>query len=107
MSFQIQFHDVPHSDQIREEAEGLSAHLETEFPEAQKFAVTISSDAGEGYSTHLHVTGRQVSVNSTAEGREMRDTLVEAFDKAHKQLRKHHDKGIFGRRREGHKSSQK
>ena len=106
MSFEIRFHDVPHSDKTRGECEELAQGLEAEFPETEKFEVTVSRN-GELYETHLHVTGRHLSVNSSAESRELRDTMVEAFEKAHTQLRKHHDKQIYGRRREGQKSSPK
>lgn len=100
MSFRITFHEVPHHDWVREECERLAGALEEEFPETEKFQVTVGRD-GEAYSTHLHVTGKHVSVNAQAESRELRDTLGEAFAKAHTQLRKHHDKVVFGRRREG------
>ena len=105
MSFRIQFQEVPHSDAIKSECEDLAGTLEAEFPEARKFEVTISQNRRDEYKTHLHVVGKDVSVNSTAESRELRETLTEAFDKAHRQLRKHHDKVIFGRRREGQKGS--
>ncbi len=106
MSFRIQFQDVPHSDKVRDECQQLAETLEEEFPETQKFDVTISQ-AREVYTTHLHVVGKDVSVNGTATSRELHETLIQAFDKAHRQLRKHHDRVIFDRRREGHKASQK
>ena len=104
MSLQIRFRDVPPSNKAKGECEELARGLEAEFPETDKFEVTVSR-TGELYETHLHVTGRHVSVNASAESRELHETLVETFDKAHTQLRKHHDKQIFGRRREGQKSS--
>lgn len=99
MSFRITFHEVPHSDAVREECERLVGALEEEFPETSKFEVTVGRD-GESYSTHLHVTGKHVSVNAHGEARELRETVAEAFGKAHTQLRKHHDKAVLGRRRE-------
>ena len=106
MSFRIHFQDVEHEESVREEAERLTGQLQEEFPETAKFEVTVSL-SGEEYSTHLHVTGKHISVNSSAESRELRETLAEAYEKAHRQLRKHHDKTIFGRRREGQKASPK
>ena len=105
MSFRIQFQDVPHSDSLRDECEQLAAALEGEFPETEKFEVTISH-ARAGYKTHLHVVGKDVSVNATGHSRELSGTLAEAFDKAQRQLRRHHDKVIFTRRR-GQKTSLK
>ena len=106
MSFQIRFQDVDPEESVREEAERLTGQLQEEFPETAKFEVTVRQ-SGEEYSTHLHVTGKHISVNSTAESRELRETLGEAFEKAHRQLRKQHDKTIFGRRRDGQKASPK
>ena len=103
MSFRITFHEVPHSDWVREDCERLVGALEEEFPETSKFEVTVGRD-GESYSTHLHVTGRHVSVNANGEARELREALAEAFEKAHTQLRKHHDKVVLGRRREAKNS---
>lgn len=106
MSFRVHFQDVPPSERIRAECEELASHLGSEFPETDKFEVTIRR-SGENFATHLHVTGKQVSVNSSAESRGMRETLQEAFERAHRQLRKHHDKVIFTRRREAQKSGRR
>ncbi len=106
MSFRIHFQDVPHSDRVRSECQELTTGLLQEFPESSKYEVTISQ-SGSDYQTHLHVTGKDLSVNSKAKSKELRDTVVEAFEKAQRQLRKHHDKVIFSRRREGQKASNK
>ena len=106
MSFRIHYQDVPHSERVRAECEELTNGLLQEFPESSKYEVTISQ-SGSDYEAHLHVTGKDLGINSKARGKEMRDTVVEAFEKAQRQLRKHHDKVIFGRRREAHKSSNK
>ena len=106
MSFRIYFQDVPHSERVRDECEELTTGLLQEFPESSKYEVTISQSRSD-YEAHLHVTGKDLSVNSKAKGKEMRDTVVEAFDKAQRQLRKHHDKVIFARRRESQKTSNK
>lgn len=106
MSFRIHFQDVAHSDRTKDECEQLAGGLQDEFPDVEKLEVTVSR-TGDDYHTHLHVIGKQISVNSTAQSREQSETLVEAFDKAHTQLRKHHDKVVFGRRRDAQKSSPK
>ena len=106
MSLRVHFQDVPKSDKARSECEALARGLEAEFPETGKFEVSISQSRDE-YAAHLHVTGKDVSVNSNAQSRELLEALREAFDKAQRQLRRHHDKVIFGRRREGQKSSRK
>jgi ribosome-associated translation inhibitor RaiA len=106
MSFRIHFQDVPHSDRTRDECEALAQGLRDEFPDVEKTEVTISH-ARDAYSTHLHVIGKHISVNSSADSRELAETLTEAFDKAHTQLRKHQDKVVFGRRRDAQKTSPK
>ena len=106
MSFRIHFQDVAHSDKTKDECEALAQGLRDEFPEVEKTEVTISH-IRDAYSTHLHVVGKQISVNANAKSRELAETLTEAFAKAHTQLRKHHDKVVFGRRREAQKTSPK
>ncbi len=100
MSFRIHFHDdVPHSHRIREECERHSDELQKEFPEMYKCEVAISH-SGDEHETHVHVRGKDVDVASHAKNREMQNSVIEAFDKTRKQLRKHHDKVIFAKRRE-------
>ena len=106
MSFRIHFQDVPHSDQTKGECEALAQGLQDEFPDVEKTEVTISH-ARDAYSTHLHVIGKHISINSSANSRELAETLTEAFTKAHTQLRKHHDKVVFSRRRDAQKTSPK
>ncbi len=106
MSFRIHFQDVPHSDSIREECEATAGALRAEFPETSKVEVTLTH-TGEDHSTHVHVTGKDLDLASRAESRELREALNEAFERVRKQLRKHHDKVIFGRRREAQKASHK
>ncbi len=98
MSFRIHFHDVPHSDSIRDECEQLAGALREEFPETSKCEVTVTH-AGEQHELHLHVTGKDIDLVARAQARELRETVGEAFERVRRQLRKHHDKQIFSRRR--------
>jgi ribosomal subunit interface protein len=100
MSFQIRFQgDVPHSRRISAECELTCDQLAREFPEAQSFEVSLAR-AREKYDVHVHVTGRNVSLAAKAQQRALGEALHAAFAKAERQLRKHHDKRIFARRRE-------
>ena len=99
MSFSIHFKDLPHSDRIRGECEQLAGELQEEFPFTSKVAVTVSQN-GADHETHVHLTGKDVDLASSSRGRQLRDTVSEAFDRMRKQLRKHHDK-VVGRRRSG------
>jgi ribosomal subunit interface protein len=98
MSFRIHFQDVPHSDAIRDECEQLASGLREEFPETSKCEVTVTH-TGDDKELHLHVTGKDIDIAARAQARDMHETMTEAFDRVRKQLRKHHDKQIFSRRR--------
>ena len=103
MSLRIHFQDLPHSDSIKDECERRVGDIETEFPETSKIEVTVSHAKGE-HETHVHITGKELELAASARNRELLGALEEAFDKLHRQLRKHHDKQIFGRRRDGKSS---
>ena len=102
MTTRIHFQDVPHDAEVRDAFERLSGDLEQAFPETDRFEVTLSH-AGDVYRAHLHVTGKNLSVNASSDDREPQLALGDAFQKAHAQLRKRHDKTIFARRREAQK----
>ncbi|MCP4007389.1 MAG: HPF/RaiA family ribosome-associated protein [bacterium] len=102
MSFRIHFHDdVPHSKRIGAECERISSELHEDFPELAKTEVAISVEGGE-LETRVHVRGKDIDLASTGKAKEMHDSVVEAFDRVKKQLRKHHDKVTFKGRRDGH-----
>src|SRR5262245_59265923 len=98
MSLRVQFHDVEHSPDLHQECERLAADLKLEFPETLRFEVMLRNDA-DHYETHLHVTGKEIDMAAQASSHDLRETLGEAFERARKQLRKHHDKQIFAPRR--------
>jgi ribosomal subunit interface protein len=98
MSLRIHFRDVPHSDEIRRECEQWVDALGKEFPETSKYEVTVSHSKGE-HETHVHVTGKDLELASVAQKRDLKDALTEGFERVRRQLRKHHDKKIYARRR--------
>ena len=98
MSFRIHFQDVPHSEAIREECEQLASSLREEFPETSKCEVTVTH-TGDEKELHLHITGKDIDIAARARARDLRETMVDAFDRVRKQLRRRHDKQIFSRRR--------
>lgn len=99
MSFRIQFQDVPHSVYLAQKCQELSRALAEEFPEVNRFDVTQSL-LGAEQTTTIHVTGRDLDLASSSRAAFARDSVNEAFSKLRRQLRKHHDKLIFNRRRE-------
>ncbi len=105
MNFRIHFHDdVPHSHRIRAECERHSDELQAEFPETSRCEVAISH-SGDEHETHVHIRGKDLDVASHGKDREMHESMIDAFDKVRKQLRKHHDKMIFAKRRDGAKDT--
>jgi hypothetical protein len=73
--------------------------MREEFRDDPRRGFTQARDA---YEAHVHTTGKHVNFVGT--GRNPESLVVaarEAFDKVHAQLRKHHDKQVFGHRRDG------
>jgi ribosomal subunit interface protein len=99
MTFRIQFHDAPAPESIRSECEQTAEGLRSEFPEISKVEIHLSQHNVD-HEAHVHVTGKNVDLAASATHREMREAVVEALDRARVQLRKHHDKLIFQKRRE-------
>ncbi|MFI5315862.1 MAG: HPF/RaiA family ribosome-associated protein [Myxococcota bacterium] len=103
MPFKMNFRDTPHAPELQSECEGLAQGLRDEFPETTRVEVTVGHDRDE-YEAHVHVTGKDIDLAARARTRESLVVAArEAFQRAHAQLRKHHDKAIFKHRRDGHR----
>jgi ribosomal subunit interface protein len=98
MSLRLNFHQIPPSDTLRTECEDRVRALQEEFPETTRFEVTVAHNGTE-HEAHVHLTGKDVEFAAHARGQDVRASLEEALEKARRQLRKHHDKQIFARRR--------
>jgi ribosomal subunit interface protein len=98
MSLRLNFHQIPTSDTLRTECEDRVRALQEEFPETTRFEVTVAHNGTE-HEAHVHLTGKDVELAAHARGHDVRTSLEEALEKARRQLRKHHDKQIFARRR--------
>lgn len=98
MSFRMHFQEVPHSSYLRRKCVALSTDLQEEFPEIIRFEIT-HSHAGEERTTLVHVTGKQLDVASSANSRDPRESVNDAFDRVRRQLRKRHDKKVTRKRR--------
>jgi ribosome-associated translation inhibitor RaiA len=100
MPFKMNFRDVPHSPQVQDECEGLAQGIRDEFPETSRVDVTLGQERGE-YEVHVHVTGRDIDLAAHSKHRDsVAIAAREAFEHAHAQLRKHHDKLIKNPRRD-------
>ena len=104
MTLRVHFQDVPHSDQLRRECEACVEDLKQEFPETSKYEITLTH-TGDTHEVHVHVTGKDLEVASSGQAETLAESVTNALEKTRRQLRKHHDKVIFGRRREGPRRS--
>ncbi len=104
MNLQLHLEDLENPDPIRDTCGTWATELESEFPETGRLEVTIRV-VGSEHETHVHVTGKDLEIASRARGQDVMASLHDAFEKARRQLRKHHDKQIFGRRRNSHRPS--
>ena len=102
MSVRVHFRDVPHSERIRRDCENSVNGLQEEFPETSKFEITLTH-TGDTHETHVHVTGKDLEVAAIGQALTLQESVTEALEHTRKQLRKHHDKVIFGRRRNSNK----
>ncbi len=105
MSFRMHHHgDVPHSRRLHEECERQADTLQSTFPEVKKTEVSIVRTS-DGYEAQVHVSGKDVNAAAHATRPSMRGAATTAFSKVTRQLRKHHDKLIFARRREAQRAA--
>lgn len=106
MSFRLHYHgDVPHSRRLQEECEKLVDALLSAFPEVQKTEVSVLR-ASDGFEVQVHASGKDVNAAAHATRPSKRAAATRAFAKLNRQLRKHHDKLIFARRREAQRAAQ-
>lgn len=102
----ISFKDIRINEKIREAIETRCHALAEEFPETTRFELILSAD-GTSHTAHGHVTGRNTEVASHAEAPELGQAADRVLDTLERQLRKVHDKKIFGQRREAQRDREK
>ena len=90
--------DVTVKDSVREAIDKHCGRLVEEFREVKRFEITISGD-GLGYEIHGRATGKNTEVATQAAASEAGPAADQLFDRIERQLRKVHDKRIFGQRR--------
>ena len=95
----LHFRDVEVDETVRESVHRRCDHLADEFHEVNRFEVTIS-ESGAGFSAHGHATGKNTDVATHADAGAARVASDQVLDKIERQLRRVHEKRIFGRRRE-------
>ncbi len=100
------FKDIDNDDRVREVIDKRCDQLGGEFPELARVEITLEED-GNGYVAHGHVTGKGRDVGAQADASELLPAVDRLLDKVEKQLRKLHDKRIFGQRREAQRNPSK
>ena len=95
----LHFRDVEVDETVRELVHRRCDHLADEFHEVSRFELTIS-DNGTGFSVHGHATGKNTDVATHADAGVARAASDQVLDKIERQLRRVHEKRIFGLRRE-------
>ena len=93
-------------ERIRGHIEKRCRALAEEFHEVAQFELTLEL-AGAGYQVHGHATGKNTDVATQAEATDPGPAVDKVIEKIAKQLRRHHDKRIFTRRRDAQKDPPK
>ena len=82
-------------------------HLMDEFPEADSFEISFQVE-GQKVECHAHVDGKRTRLAAHASGaHSSRQAAESVLDKLEREMRKDHDKRIFGNRRKAQKSQTK
>ncbi len=102
----ISFKDLEADPRIRESIEKRCRHLAEEFQETTRFEVTVAPD-GLGYAVHGRATGKDTETATHAEASELIQATDRLLDKLGRQLRRAHDKRIFGHRREAQRAHER
>ena len=93
-------------DELQEAVDKRCRHLAEEFPETDRFEVSIGAEAND-LTAHAKATGKNTSVSSHASAPEPRAAAEAALDRLERELRRVHDKRIFAPRREARRAKAK
>ncbi len=102
----IHFKEVEHDEPLKESIERQCQLLAKNFHEITRIEVGLEEGAA-GFTAHGHVTGKGIDVATQAEASQLEPAVDLVFDRVERQLRKAHDKRIFGQRREAQRDPPK
>ena len=102
----IHFREVEQDEPLREFIEKKGEHLGNEFHEVSKIEISLAPN-GAGFIANGYVTGKGTDIATHVEASELTPAVDSVFEKAERQLRKHHDKRIFAQRREAQRAPPK
>jgi len=102
----VNFKDMPVQDGVRDLVEERCRALAQEFPELTHVEVTLAPD-GSGHSASGRVTGKSTALATHAGAPEPGHAADRLLDTLRHQLRRSHDKRLFGRRRAAQRENPK
>ena len=95
----IRFKDIEHDDDVHSHLERRLRQIAEDFPEASHCELSLSADSID-INAHAHASGKRIDLAAHAATQDVRAAGELALDKLTRELRREHDKRIFGRRRE-------
>ena len=98
MTLVIRFKDIEHDDDVHSQLERRFRQIAHDFPEASHFELSLSTEADD-VSAHALARGKQLDLASHAAANGVRAAGELALDRLQRELRRGHDKRIFGQRR--------
>jgi ribosomal subunit interface protein len=102
----VHVRDITLDDRVRESIERSCGRLAEEFPEVDRFEISVAED-GAGFAVQGRAMGKNTAVTTHAVATDAGPAADQVLDKIERQLRKVHDKRIFSQRREAQKDPPK
>ena len=99
----IRFNHMSTDEDVQTHLRERCDHLASEFPETAHYELSLTPDASE-IRADGHVSGRDTHVAAHASAGDLRQAGERVLNKLRHELRRHHDKRIFSRRREAQKA---
>ena len=103
----VHWRDLRTDAETDEYLESRCDHLMEEFQEADSFEISFQRE-GQDIECHAHVDGKRTRLAAHSTGAHTSKQAAEnALDKLEREMRKDHDKRIFGNRRKAQKAQPK
>jgi ribosome-associated translation inhibitor RaiA len=102
----IRFKDIEADEELRNLLGKRCLSISEDFPETTHYELSLSLDSSE-VSAHAHVSGRGIDLAAHASAEDTRTSGEAALDKLQRELRREHDKRIFGHRRSARKANRR
>jgi ribosome-associated translation inhibitor RaiA len=102
----IRFKDIEHDDDVHSHLESRLRQIAYDFPEASHCELSLTADALD-ITAHAQARGKRLDLASHAVTQDVRAAGERALDKLQRELRREHDKRIFGRRREARRDQER